>query len=189
MTKILVGADPELFVKDSKGRYRSAHGMIAGTKADPFPVACGAYQVDGMAVEFNIHPAATPEEFQTNIQRVMEQMEAALPKGHTMHSDSTATFHGNHLRVQPEEATQLGCEPDFNAYTLAENEKPNGKVKFRTASGHVHIGFVDGADVRSQEHMIRCAMLIKHLDVFLGLPSLLWDKDTKRRELYGKAGA
>ena len=189
MQKILVGADPELFVKDAKGRFRSAHNMIAGTKADPFPVACGAYQVDGMAVEFNIHPAATPEEFQNNIERVMQQMEEALPKGHTMHCVPTATFHGNHIRVQPEEATQLGCEPDYNAYTMKENPKPNGKVNFRTASGHVHIGFCDDADVMSEDHMLKCAMLVRHLDVFLGLPSLLWDNDKKRRELYGKAGA
>lgn len=187
---ILIGADPELFVRDSKGRSRSAHGLVPGTKKDPFKVDCGAVQVDGMALEFNINPAATPEEFQNNINRVLQQMrDMVVPKGFEFDISPTATFHGNHMRVQPEEALELGCEPDFNAYTMEENPRPNGNVNFRTASGHVHIGFCEGADVRSEEHMMKCATLVKQLDLFLGIPSLSWDKDQKRRTLYGKAGA
>ena len=30
--------------------------------------------------------------------------------------------------------------------------------------------------------------LVKYMDVFLGVPSVIKDKDTKRRSLYGKAG-
>jgi hypothetical protein len=37
--------------------------------------------------------------------------------------------------------------------------------------------------------MIRCSVLVKQLDCFLGLPSLLWDGDTARRKMYGAAGA
>ena len=189
MDKILVGADPEVFVRDNKGRLRSAYGLIPGDKKDPFPVVDGAVQVDGMALEFNITPAVTPKEFQEKIQKVMRQMEAMVPPIYTIEVIPTADFHPLHMRAQPEEATQLGCEPDYNAYTLAENVKPDGKVNFRTGSGHVHIGFCDGADPRSEEHMQRCATLVRHLDVYLGLPSLLWDRDNKRRLLYGKAGA
>ena len=50
---ILIGADPELFVKKD-GVVVSGHDLIQGTKADPFPVQDGAVQVDGMALEFNI---------------------------------------------------------------------------------------------------------------------------------------
>lgn len=31
--------------------------------------------------------------------------------------------------------------------------------------------------------------IIAHLDLFLGVPSILLDKDTERRKMYGKAGA
>ena len=61
--QLLLGADPEAFVvlKDG-GIPVSAHGLLPGTKDKPFPVEKGAVQVDGMAAEFNIEPAATEDE-------------------------------------------------------------------------------------------------------------------------------
>jgi hypothetical protein len=59
----------------------------------------------------------------------------------------------------------------------------------RTASGHIHIGLEDGADIQSEEHLLKYATLVKHLDLFLGLRSLEWDKDHSRRKLYGNPGA
>ncbi len=38
-------------------------------------------------------------------------------------------------------------------------------------------------------HFTSCCQLVKQLDYFLGIPSLLLDKDEERRHLYGKAGA
>jgi len=37
--------------------------------------------------------------------------------------------------------------------------------------------------------MVRCATLVKQLDCYLGLPSVVWDRDAKRRQMYGAAGA
>jgi hypothetical protein len=185
---ILVGADPEVFVRDKKGRFRSAHGLVPGTKANPFEVNDGAIQVDGMALEFNIKPAATREEFIHNIGSVLGQLAEAVPK-YELVIQPTATFHGNHMKAQPKEALELGCEPDFNAYTEQENRRPNGNVNFRTGAGHVHVGFCEGADIKDPDHLQRCITLVKHLDAFLGVPSLLWDADQKRRRLYGAAGA
>ena len=69
--QILVGADPELFVKNpNSGEFISAHGMVPGTKYDPYKVDKGAIQVDGMALEFNIDPARTVDEFVRNITEV-----------------------------------------------------------------------------------------------------------------------
>jgi hypothetical protein len=185
---VLVGADPEVFVRDKFGRFRSAHGLIPGTKKDPYAVQDGAVQVDGMALEFNITPAKTRDEFIHHIGSVMGQLAAMVPD-YTLVVEPTAKFHGNHMRTLPEEALELGCEPDFNAYTGGENPRPDNRTTMRTAAGHVHIGITEGADVKSEEHMNRCITLIKYLDVFLGLPSLLWDNDNKRRSMYGKAGA
>lgn len=184
---ILVGADPEVFVKDKKGRFRSAHGLIPGTKKEPYKVNKGAVQVDGMALEFNIDPASSEDEFVENIFTVLEELRAMVP-GYELVIEPTAIFHGNHFRIQPEEAKELGCEPDFSAYTCEENPRPDNHTTMRTAAGHIHLGFTNGADPRSPEHMMRCTTLVKHLDWYLGLPSLSWDNDTKRRSMYGKAG-
>jgi hypothetical protein len=59
----------------------------------------------------------------------------------------------------------------------------------RTASGHLHIGLEKDADITNEAHQLKYATLAKHLDLFLGLRSLEWDKDTKRRQLYGNPGA
>jgi hypothetical protein len=185
---ILVGADPEVFVKDERGRFRSAHGLVPGTKAEPYPVENGAVQVDGLALEYNIKPASTRDEFVYHNQSVLRQLGEMVPD-YSIEIVPTAKFHGNHMRAQPEEALELGCEPDFNAYTEKENPRPNGAQNWRGAGGHVHIGICEGADSKDPAHLQRCITLVKHLDVFLGLPSLVWDRDNQRRKMYGKAGA
>ena len=184
---VLVGADPEVFVRNKDGRFRSAYGLIQGTKHEPSPVNDGAVQVDGMALEFNINPAATREEFIHNIGSVLSQLAKMVPD-YEIAIVPTARFHWRHMKGQPKEALELGCEPDFNAYTEGQNPRPNGQTTMRTAAGHVHIGFCEGADVKSLEHMQRCITLVKVLDAFLGIPSLEWDKDQDRRMMYGKAG-
>lgn len=183
---ITIGCDPELFVKKDD-KFRSAWGLIPGTKEDPYRVENGAVQVDGMALEFNIDPVRTADDFVKNIKSVMGQMKDMVPK-YDFAIVPSCRFNGNHFRAQPEEAKELGCTPDFNAYTMKENPKPDNKTTMRTASGHIHIGFCEGADPNSDEHMIRCATLVKQLDCYLGLPSVLFDKDKARRKMYGAAG-
>jgi hypothetical protein len=111
-----------------------------------------------------------------------------VPEEYSFKIVPSVTFNASHFRAQPEEARELGCTPDYNAYTMEENEKPNSNTCMRTASGHIHIGFIDVDDPMDPVHMTRCAVLAKQLDFYLGLPSVLWDRDIKRRLLYGKAG-
>jgi hypothetical protein len=44
-------------------------------------------------------------------------------------------------------------------------------------------------DINDEGHLEACRALTKSLDVWLGLPSLVWDQDDRRRTLYGAAGA
>lgn len=185
---ITIGADPELFVTKD-GIPKSAHELVPGTKQEPFKVDKGAVQVDGTALEFNIDPAKNADEFVENISTVMKQLREMTDKSYEFNIVPSVKYHGNHFRALPEKARELGCDPDFNAYTLEANPRPDFNTTLRTASGHVHIGFCEGADVTSEEHMIRCATLVKQLDFYLGLPSIIFDRDTRRRLLYGKAGA
>ena len=61
-SKILIGADPEVFLKNPEGQYISAIGRFKGTKNQPVPVrSLGkgyAVQVDNVLLEYNV-PAAT----------------------------------------------------------------------------------------------------------------------------------
>lgn len=187
MSQILVGADPEVFVKQ-KGVFKSAHNLIKGDKKNPYKVKNGAVQVDGMALEFNIDPASTESEFCINIQSVYDQLKAMVPDYQVV-ATPVADFPFEYLKTQPKEALELGCDPDFNAWNGEANPRPNGERPMRTASGHVHIGFTNGERIDDYNHINRCNAVARQLDFFLGLPSLMYDKDARRREMYGKAGA
>lgn len=188
MHKILVGCDPELFAFRN-GHPISAHGMIKGTKEEPFKVQNGAVQIDGTALEFNIDPAHDAQEFVHNINSVLNQLKAMVPDV-DIRAVPVADYGYEYMKTLPLEAVELGCNPDFNAWKDGcVNEKPNADVPFRTASGHVHVGWCEGADVYDAGHYDRCIAAVKQLDYSLGLGSLLFDADVRRRQLYGSAGA
>ena len=168
--QIMIGADPELFMKQNL-EFVSAHGMVPGSKSEPFPVDNGAVQVDGMALEFNINPAKEEAEFVFNISSVF--------------TDSTLTL----ILAQHLEAVILGCDPDFNDWLGGEeNPTPDGDKPFRTGAGHIHIGWTDNEDIHDLMHVEACMSIVRQLDFYLGLPSLLFDGDPTRREMYGAAG-
>lgn len=183
-----VGADPEVFVKQN-GAFVSAHGLVQGTKELPFKVNKGAVQVDGMALEFNIDPAENETEFNENIQTVMSILGGMVPE-HELEPIPTAVFGKSYMEKQPQEALELGCDPDFDAWNDGkENPRPDGAADFRTGAGHIHIGWTEGVDITHPEHLEACITVVKQLDWSLGILSTLFDKDEKRRELYGNWGA
>jgi hypothetical protein len=188
MANITIGADPELFVKHN-GKFISAYGMVPGSKHEPHVVDKGAVQVDGMALEFNIDPATSPEAFKDNILSVMDTLQGMIDNEYEVVAAPVADFGMDYISAQPPEATELGCDPDYNAYTEEENPRPDGNANFRTGAGHIHIGWTEGMDVDEKTHFEACCMVAKELDFFLGIPSLYFDKDVKRRELYGQLGA
>ena len=182
MTQILVGADPEVFVKQH-GKFVSAHGLINGNKEKPQAVPFGAVQVDGMALEFNINPAKDTDEFVHNITAVFEHLKSMVP-GYEVAVVPVADFSLDYIASQPLEARELGCNPDFDAYTGGVNQKPQAERPMRTAAGHVHIGWGEDLD----GHGDQCRAATIQMDFFLGLPSLFYDDDVRRRSMYGKAG-
>lgn len=185
--EILVGCDPEVFVKKDN-KFLSAFGLIAGNKEHPQRVNRGAVQVDGMALEFNIDPAHSEDEFCLNVQDVFNTMCSMVP-GYEVVATPVAHFDLAYMKDQPAEALELGCDPDFNAWMGRENQRPNGDRPFRTASGHVHIGWTQDQDKNDHNHRDQAFMAARMMDFYLGLPSLAYDKDTERRGMYGKAGA
>jgi hypothetical protein len=186
--KVTIGADPELFVHVN-GTFRSAYGMIPGTKRAPHEVELGAVQVDGMALEFNVNPTDNIDEFKYNIHHVMSTMKSMIPEGMEFSDKATAVFDPDHFKEQPEEATALGCDPDYSGYTEQVNPPPDAVDGIRVAGGHVHIGWTKGADPMESQHFMCCAQLAKQLDFVLGVPSMFWDTDDNRRKVYGRPGA
>lgn len=185
--KYTVGADPEVFVGNN-GSFISAHGLVAGTKKAPFIVDKGAVQVDGMALEFNIDPASSPEEFEFHINYVQEQLKSMIGDLEFLHTASV-TFEPGFTKGIPLENLILGCEPDFNAYTMLPNPRPDGDLNMRTAGGHIHVGGFTNNNPHHPQQMGMGAVLSKFLDRTIGVYSILWDNDDQRRGMYGQAGA
>jgi len=196
--KFTIGCDPEVFVT-KRGKPFSAYNILEGTKESPHKTIGGAYQVDGMAAEFNTDPVAlrTYRGYETKefhhwnnlITSQIKQIRDNLPKGCSLKISPTMNFGKEFLDKQPDEAKELGCDPDYNAYTLEENPRPDGEKTFRTGAGHIHIGWGSDIPPLNEEHMEICANFIKTLDATVGLFMTFVDRDPLRRELYGKAGA
>jgi len=186
MTKyedITVGTDPEVFLESKKSGIISAIGLVGGTKENPIPVTKGALQEDNVLAEFNIDPAHSPKEFITNIKTVMSQLENKV-NPHKLRVLSSHRFTQSMLESLGEKALTFGCDPDINAWDGETNESPSAYTTLRTAGGHVHVGFkVDKEDSQTRFNVI------KLMDIYLGIPSVLLDGDTERRSMYGKAGA
>ncbi len=188
MLNILIGADPEVFVTQNN-EFVCAHGLVEGDKENPQPVENGAVQVDGMALEFNIDPASTSEQFTHNIHSVMATLRSMVPE-FELSATPCATFSKKVWENTPEEAKVLGCDPDFNAWQDGkQNPTPRGNRAFRTGAGHLHIGWTNGMDINEATHREAAFMVVKQLDTVLGSLSLLLDEDRKRQSLYGGWGA
>ncbi len=175
-----LGADPEIFLRDKTGKHLSVIGKVGGNKWHPKSIEGMpegfTLQEDNVALEFGVPPAASSEEFIRNIRSVMQAGLSTLPE--TRFSRLSCIVFSED-EMQDPSAWIFGCEPDFNAWTGKENEKPKPSNPFtRSAGGHVHVETtLDKQDV------------IKAMDLFLGIPSILLDNGTARRALYGKAGA
>lgn len=186
-----IGADPEFFVQDREtGKLVSAYGLIEGTKKNPIPMGSGHAQVDGMALEINVKPATSAEEFVENVHSVIDELQKTLPRYKFIY-EPVANFGKKLIDAQPEEAKALGCEPDFNAYNGGKpNPIPDAEVPFRTASGHFHIGWTEGQDPTHPEHIEACHMVVKQLEPSAGIINAFLEglNGKTRRRLYGKSG-
>lgn len=189
--ELLIGADPELFVVRN-GHYISGHDCILGTKDRPMKTEHGALQNDGIALEFNIDPAATRTEFVSRVMKTMSALNNKVKhydKSWELRATPAVSLGPLYLSTLPKSVQELGCRADKNAYTLDDNPAPDSKSIIRTAGGHIHIGWTQDADIEDLNHVINCAQIAQEMDYYLGLPSTIWDDNKLRRGLYGKAGA
>lgn len=177
-----IGADPELFfIKNNKPF--SVEGLIGGTKEFPKHIGNNgcALQEDNVMAEFNIPPCNNKEEFNNNIKFMLDSLDSiAKSNGAELSITPSAVFDKKSLSTL--QAKEFGCSPDLNAYSFTENPRVEINEDIRVAGGHIHIGY------NNPDPEINL-VLVRVLDIFLGLPSVLLDKDDTRKEYYGNAGS
>jgi hypothetical protein len=192
MHRFSLGVDPEVFVFDkNKKKFVSPHKFSTGTKKKPEQLRGYDLQVDGMALEYNSRPiiiTASNRFLLKQVRGPVSLIQRKLGSRYKIIPTPTADFDDEEWHNAPDENKILGCNPDMNAWTLAPNPTPDGDVKFRSGAGHIHIGWGYRFQEGEQLNYV-CAQLTKELDAHLGVASILFDGDTRRRTLYGKAGA
>mgnify|MGYP006274491033 CR=1 FL=1 len=181
---VLIGCDPEGFLFDPiKEKYVPVCGLVGGTKDEPIPITDEGHgiQEDNVMVEYTIPPSKTIEEFKDNINFVKDYIAETVlkPLNLVPHYVASARFDIEDLMSQ--QAQHFGCSPDYNAYTMEANSVQRTDMTLRTSGGHIHVGY-DEPSVEANIDLIRA------MDLFLGVPSILLDTDTERRKMYGKAG-
>lgn len=175
-----LGSDPEVFLQDDAGKPISIIGYINADKWNPrqIPDMPDGFtlQEDNVALEFGVPPAATKEEFVKYIRDVMYKGLEYVPN---MKFSTLSCIIFPEDQMKHPMAHVFGCEPDFNAWTKDVNKSPKPPHPFmRSAGGHIHVETTkDPIDV------------VKAMDLFLGVPSILMDKGEDRKKMYGKAGA
>jgi len=192
---LTIGCDPEVFIFDtSTNKYISAHGLFPGTKKFPFPIPHGAVQVDGNALEFNIDPASTEDEFVNNIASVMSvlgRMVKDVNPNFVIRLEPIAEFDPEDFDKLPMEAKILGCDPDFNPSNGHPIRGPNiTNVPIRTGSGHIHIGYCHGNPFDKQGFMERM-MVAEKITPHLLEKAKGWETESsnERRKYYGAKNA
>lgn len=188
ISNIKIGSDPELFIVDTTtNKVVSSIGIIPGEKGKAFkPKGFKkgfGLQVDNILAEFNIPPVNTEQAFVDNM-TIMKDYIRDFVKQHNPNLDilCKASELVDEDQLQSKESQEFGCTEDYNVYTESANPRPNGvATNLRTTGVHVHVSY-DNVSIKES------LMVIKYMDAFLGLPSIIYDKDNRRRELYGKAG-
>ncbi len=177
-----VGADPEVFLA-SGDKFVSAIGLVNGTKENPKYFGDNIFlQEDNVALEFSFKPATNKFELIHFIgMGLIKIEEVAKEHGLDVAVVPSAIFEEDQL-LHPN-AMMFGCTPDFDAWKKQMNNAPNPMINpgLRSAGGHIHIGY----DEPTEETNL---LIIKAMDLFIGVPSLEIDTDQRRRQLYGKAG-
>lgn len=185
MADFLLGADPEFIIIDPSGAPVSSEGLIGHGKDSPIAIdeEVGVHE-DNILVEFNIAPATSSIDFLKKNVKALYLINLLFLKDKNLliSQDCYADFDPQYLDT--EQAQAVGCSPEFDAISGDILDPPvfeDGSTG-RSAGGHVHIGYPN-------ENLVDSMMIVKMLDLHLGVPSLVLDKDTKRRRLYGKASS
>ena len=183
MKGILIGADPEFFLRNKEtGLPASAVGLIGGSKFEPRRISDQgeAIQEDGVACEFNCKPSKDWQELNTSIEYCLDYVKSIIPRELEVLETASEEFPAFELTSHA--AQEIGCTPDFEAWTGKKNRISSYNNNWRAVGGHLHLSYPNPTKTTSVE-------IIKAMDLFLGVPSVILDKDTQRKILYGKAGA
>lgn len=184
INSLSVGSDPEVFLfSEQENRHIPIIGMIGGTKDKPLPITDEghAIQEDGVALEYNIPPCYNKEDYKKHLNFVLDYITDTICKPNNLRISNKASVEFTSEQLNHPQAQEIGCSSSIDPYELMMIKPGAYTDNYRCVGGHIHVGYEGFCDEYSLE-------LVKIMDLFLGVPSIILDSNTKRREKYGKAG-
>ena len=183
-----IGSDPEVFILDKNNQLISSEDLIGGTKLEPRNLGDGIFiQEDNVAVEYNIPPCNNADELISNIKLGLSKVQNEFDKyGYKVAIMASGIFEPEYIYTT--HGLTMGCEPDYSVYTGINNPLTNPDTCLRSCGGHIHIGY-DVKPLTKNQRKVSNANIVRAMDLFLCVPSMLLDSDTRRRELYGRPGS
>jgi hypothetical protein len=220
LAAIKMGSDPELFVSgvDPKsgrkfilpsnevipeqytGLSIAGRGLKYSSRMEPAVVRDG--------IQLELHPAASHcrQILAENIRDSLKALATRIKASPNLKLDFTQAIKLPKAAMENLDPSilQLGCMPSFNAYGRKFKQPEGTEYPWRFAGGHIHLGMNLGAryhvwyDHHTHETLkikvgnpIEPEQLAKIMDIFVGLPSVLLDRNpeaARRRKTYGLAG-
>lgn len=179
--KFSIGSDPEFILIDENYRPKSSIGILQ-SKTSSF----NKIYYDNVLAEVQVKPSFKKECFVKNIKHSLNELSNKI-KPFRISTSSFCNF--PIAELEHKDSFKFGCESEYCAYELERIQKNNIKKLFkesnmRFAGGHIHIG----TEIKGQENQI---MLVRMLDLFLGLPLILIDNSKgceERRFYFGNFG-
>ena len=194
-----IGTDPEFFLFDTHERkHVCAIPFVGGaSKENPFPMLNKDGSVkegflfmhDRASVEFNIPPTTDFKEFKANLkfakEYILHMANSQYGNGNIIASDKASVYFPWEELEDPK-SIELGCQPSWNAWKNEENPIPDVRNSNQQASGlHFHLEL----DFQNADKYYIMLSMLRAMDLFLGVPSVILDLDTDRRKIYGEAGS
>lgn len=183
LSNILVGSDPEFFLKKDGVIFPSTD-IIDGTKENPIHYGDVAIFKDNVLVEGNILPAKNKSEFIENMISLKQSISRI--SGFDVVSMDSHMFSAKDLASQ--EAKEFGCSPYNHAWKNKVLTAANlANVNHRSAGFHIHIGYE-----KTNKSIMKTeldSVIAKAFDYFCIYPSRLFSNDEFRNANYGAYGS
>lgn len=177
------GSDPEFFLARND-QTKSAIGLLP-SKKNCWNKNGNKFYYDNVLAEIAIKPAASLDDIVANTSDALRELSSLIFPARFKIQPAD---YMPEIELEDKDSTSIGCEPEYDVYSLQMVVPPQDvitKTSFRTAGGHIHLGF-------QNEDVYELFDVVRMMDLFIGIPSIFLDTHEMskfRRKIYGKSGS
>lgn len=193
-TYCTLGADPELFITDRRGKPVPAHTVGLPHKLMPVEFDDGEVLRDGYALELNPRHDVCRVIVSSHYWSLLSEVRASfLGRGLQLIAKSAVEIDLGSLEGAPEDVSMFGCDGAWNAYSgkIVRPSIHGPTHPYRYTGGHFHGAFYSGHSIPWAKRPEDVFLWAKMEDRFLGLISTYLTGSEwlgLRRLYYGQAG-